>query len=219
MCLIEIAFEPTNLVLSAPGISSYVHPIQLPTAKSRAVDIWGGIGYGFDQGDDVARWFSDVLKIPCRLLEYDRNNPRRRYSSVLDDDVALQFADGYPLLIISEASLGDLNRRMPAPLTMDRFRPNIVVAGCGPYAEDAWGTILAGEVFLRGAKLCVRCSIPLVDQATGKMGKEPLATLSTYRKLPPAPGQPVSGVVFGKNFLSLSVGRLKVGDEIKMVAE
>lgn len=217
MCLIDVGFEVDYLQLSAPGIASFAHPLRLPTGKSCTVDIWGGIGYGFDQGDDVAQWFSSALGIPCRLLECDRSRPRMRNSSILNEDVALRFADGYPVLIISEASLEDLNRRLPAPVEMDRFRPNIVVGGGEPYEEDAWGDILIGDMFLRGVKLCVRCSIPLVDQTTGKMGKEPLAALSSYRKLPPAPGHPAKGVVFGKNFLSLSTGSLKLGAEVRVV--
>jgi uncharacterized protein YcbX len=181
------------------------------------VNIWGGIGYGIDQGDEAARWFSSALGISCRLLDHDPDRPRKRHSSVLGKDIRLRFADGYPLLIISEASLADLNRRMSAPVAMNRFRPNIVVTGCDPYMEDVWEDICVRNLSLRGVKLCVRCSIPLVDQATGSMGKEPLSTLNGYRKLPPAPGHPIEGVVFGKYFTSSSIGRFRVGNEVKIV--
>lgn len=216
MCQIEINWGVDCLILNAPGATSHVLSFQPSYGVERTVNIWGGTGRGFDQGDDVAAWFTSFLGTPCRLLDHNKHHPRMRHSSVLNEDVPLRFADGYPVLVISEASLDDLNRRMAAPVPMNRFRPNVVVNGCEPYAEDAWGEISLGRVRLGGVKLCVRCSIPLVDQATGARGKEPLATLATYRKLPPAPGHSMDGVVFGKNFICLATGPIAVGELVNV---
>ena len=156
----------------------------------------------------MAQAFSSFLAKPVRLVRFVPQNPRLRMSSHLGERVSISFADAYPLLIISEASLRDLNRRLPTrhePLEMNRFRPNIVISHSLPYAEDEWQAISVNGVLLRGANQCVRCATTLVDQATGRTGKEPLRTLGKYRKTP-------KGVVFGRNFIHLGEGRIHRGD-------
>jgi uncharacterized protein YcbX len=119
--------------------------------------------------------------------------------------VRVSFADGFPFLMISEESLADLNRRLADPLPMNRFRPNLVVAGGEPYAEDGWERIEIGGVRLRVVKPCARCLVTTTDQATGERGSEPLRTLATYRK--------VNGeVMFGQNVVHENAGHLRTGD-------
>jgi uncharacterized protein len=123
----------------------------------------------------------------------------------------VHFADGYPFLLISQESLGDLNSRLAEPLPMNRFRPNIVVAGGGaPYLEDGWKRIRIGEMIFHVAKSCARCAITTTDQATAERGKEPLATLATYRKVE-------RGVLFGQNLLHEANGTLRVGDRLEVL--
>ena len=122
------------------------------------------------------------------------------------------FADGYPLLLISEASLADLNSRLATPLPMNRFRPNIVVTGCEPYAEDTWQRIQIGGLGFDIVKPCARCATTTTDQATGARGKEPLKTLATYRD------GPDSGPLFGQNVIHAGVGAIRVGDEVEVAA-
>jgi uncharacterized protein YcbX len=216
MCLIETSIEGNLLTVRAPGADPHFLILEdWYHGEERRVDIWGGIGTGIDRGDETADWFTAVLGISCRLLACNAHNPRMRHSSVLKDDVQLRFADGYPALIISEESLADLNGRLPEQVPMNRFRPNIVVSGCdAPFGEDSWEIIEAGTARLAGAKLCARCAIPMVDQATGQMGKEPMKTLATYRKVMPhqAFGIPSTAVAFGKNFIVLQPGTLRVDD-------
>jgi hypothetical protein len=119
----------------------------------------------------------------------------------------VSFADAFPLLLISEESLQDLNRRLERPVSMNRFRPNLVVSGCRPYEEDEWQEIRIGSVALRIAKPCARCTVPTVDQTTGIQEKEPIRTLKTYRMKD-------GKVLFGQNVIHLSQGTLSVGDEI-----
>jgi uncharacterized protein YcbX len=119
----------------------------------------------------------------------------------------VSFADGFPFLLISEESLADLNRRLADPLPMNRFRPNLVVAGAEPYAEDGWDRIEIGGVRLRMVKPCARCVVTTTDQTTAQRGKEPLRTLATYRK--------VEGeVMFGQNVVPEGRGHLRVGDQL-----
>src|ERR1051326_1705563 len=118
-------------------------------------------------------------------------------------------------MIISRPSLNDLNERMGGErLAMDRFRPNIVIDGCDPYGEDHMKRIRINGVELEGMKLCVRCPLTMTDQDTAKRGKEPLRTLSTYRKNP-YPGE--NGVVFGRNFNHTGTGTIKIGDEFEVL--
>jgi uncharacterized protein YcbX len=112
--------------------------------------------------------------------------------------------------LVSKASLDELNRRLSLPVTMGRFRPNIVVAGCEPHAEDDWGRVRIGEVDFRVAKPCARCVVVTVDQSTGERGHEPLRTLSTYRTVN---GQ----VLFGQNLIHEGRGVVRVGDEVRTV--
>jgi hypothetical protein len=125
-----------------------------------------------------------------------------------EDQVA--FADAFPFLLISEASLDDLNARMHAPLPMNRFRPNIVITGCAPYAEDTWPSLRIGSVDFAAAKACVRCTVTTTDQTTTERGEEPLKTLATYRKTD-------AGVVFGQNLIHLNRGTIRVGDRVTTV--
>ena len=122
----------------------------------------------------------------------------------------VSFADSYPLLLISEASLEDLNSRLDEPLPMNRFRPNLVVRGCAPYAEDTWKEIEVNGVRIHVVKPCSRCATTTVNQSTGEKGKEPLRTLATYR-------QHDGKVFFGQNLIHETTGTLKVGDEVKVI--
>ena len=109
----------------------------------------------------------------------------------------VSLADGYPLLIIGEASLADLNKRLPSPVPMNRFRPNLVFSGGHAYEEDAWKEFRIGESLFKGVKPCSRCVLTTIDQDTGAQGKEPLATLASYRKKE-------NKIYFGQNVLALN---------------
>lgn len=121
------------------------------------------------------------------------------------------FADGYPFLIISEASLHDLNDRMEVALPMNRFRPSIVIAGCAAYAEDAWQSVSIGEITMHIVKPCARCVTTTVDQATGVTAGEPLRTLAGYRKRG-------KGLMFGQNAVHDYPGVMHVGDTVRLAS-
>ena len=120
------------------------------------------------------------------------------------------FSDGYPLLLVSEASLNDLNARLDTPLPMNRFRPNLVVTGCGPHAEDGWQQVQINTVTFDVVKPCERCTVTTTDQATGERGVEPLRTLATYRRVG-------TKVYFGQNIIHRTAGTLAVGEPVEVV--
>jgi uncharacterized protein YcbX len=122
----------------------------------------------------------------------------------------VDFADGFPFLLISQSSLDDLNSKLKNPVPMNRFRPNLVVEGGNPFQEDGWKKVKVGGVLFRVAKPCARCEITTVDQDTGEKGIEPLETLGLYRTA-------AKGVMFGQNLIAESLGTVKVGDPVEVV--
>ncbi len=123
----------------------------------------------------------------------------------------VSFADGYPLLLTSEASLSELNRRLETPVPMDRFRANLVVDGSDPFEEDRWARIRVGDVELRVVKPCARCVVTTTDQATGSRSREPLRTLATFRN-------EGGRVLFGENLIHDGPGRLRVGNRVDVLS-
>lgn len=212
IALIQPQLQDGNLMVTAPEMNA----LSIDTRDDGDVvqtDVWGTPCEGVDQGDAAAAWFSEYLDTTCRLLHFNADCVRPvdpDYAPRSSDQVG--FADGYPLLLISEASLADLNARLPEPIRMNRFRPNIVVADCPPYAEDGWKQIRLGDTVLDVVKPCGRCATILVEQESGAKGKEPLKTLATYRKLNgPDP-------VFGQNVVHQSEGVLETGMVVEVIA-
>jgi uncharacterized protein YcbX len=154
---------------------------------------------------------SDWMGTPARLLKVGAQTSRPadpRY--VTDDPIEVSMADGYPYLLIGQASLDDLNARLEHPVPMNRFRPNIVVEGSAAFAEDTWKLIRIGNIRFRLVKPCARCVVTTINQDTAEASKEPLQTLSSYRK----EGQKV---LFGQNMIALDQGQLRVGDPVEVL--
>ncbi len=211
LALVQPALESGGLALTAPGMEDLTVPRNEGGAV-RGVDVWGDLCDGIDQGDDAAEWLGTYLDKPCRLLYFKPDFVRPvdpDYARRPGDQVG--FADGFPLLVISVASLADLNARLETPLRMNRFRPNVVVADCPPYAEDTWKRVRAGDLEIELVKPCGRCATTLVEQESGTPGKEPLRTLATYRKF----GRPAPS--FGHNAVHRSPGVLEAGMAIQIL--
>ncbi len=207
LALISPSLAPDRLVVSAPGMPDLEVPFDGETGDRLDVEVWGDAQRGVPVGGEADRWFGRFLGSPCRLVRKPEDDVRPVDSAYARSGDQTSFADGFPLLLISEASLEDLNRRLESPVSMNRFRPNLVVRGCGPYAEDGWGEMRVGDAVLRVAEPCPRCAITTVDQDSGERGKEPLRTLATYRK---AEGE----VWFGRNLIHTSLGTVNVGDPV-----
>jgi uncharacterized protein YcbX len=209
LALVEARLDGDSLSLSAPNMS----PLTISVAKqgsTKTVTIWYDECESVDQGRDAAAWFSELLAAPMSLVRMSDSFVRgvdAQYAVRSTDQVG--FADGYPLLVISEESLDDLNSRLERPVAMNRFRPNIVVRGGGAFAEDRWRRVRFGEVTAAIVKPCARCSTTTVDQDTAVRGKEPLRTLAGYRY------DPERDVLFGQNVIHSSAGTIRVGDVVE----
>jgi uncharacterized protein YcbX len=202
------------LVATAPGMPELAIPLTPPASPSREVRIWRDGCTAVDYGSPYDQWFSQYLGLSCHLVRMRSSDVRPMnpdYGSAGDE---VSFADGFPLLLISEASLADLNGRLGKPVSMRRFRPNVVVAGCDPYAEDNWRRIRIGTVVFEAAKACSRCVFTTIDPDTGEKDPqlEPLRTLSSYRR------HPEGGVFFGQNLIPRDAGTIHVGDPVEILA-
>jgi len=205
LALVTPTLKDGIVTLSAPGFDS-LHVAVRTSGASQPVDIWHSKGVAaIDQGEEAGAWFSDWLGISARLVHIADGFKRRvNPQYAVDEDDHTGFADGYPILIISEGSLADLNARLETPLPMTRFRPNIVVKGCDPFAEDTWNQITLGDVKVAIVKPCARCVVTTIDKETLETSKEPLRTLAAYRRNS-------SGVIFGQNGIPLTSGTLRLG--------
>jgi uncharacterized protein YcbX len=176
---------------------------------ARTVQVWEHIGAARDCGDRAAELVSELVGLPARLVGLDPGHDRRAEPGYAGAGVPVGFSDGYPLLVISQASLDALNARLPQPLPMNRFRPNLVLTGTEPFAEDGWTRIEVGAIPIDIVKPCTRCAITTVDQDTGRRaGAEPLRALGTFRRGP-------KGVQFGQNAVHRAPGMLRVGDPVQ----
>jgi uncharacterized protein YcbX len=208
MALISVRFAPERMIVNAPDMNELEIPLRNVTGNHIDVRVFGDVNRGELVAEEADRWFTQFLEFPCRLVHKPDDDPRLVDSSFGQSGDQVSFADGFAFLLISEASLDDLNSRLEDPLPMNRFRPNFVVRGCVPYAEDGWSRLRIGGVPFRVAEPCPRCAITTVDQRTGARGKEPLRTLATYRK---SEGE----VYFGRNLIHDGLGTVRVGDPVE----
>ncbi len=220
MALVDTALGAGGLLLSAEGAGAVTVPSEsCADAPLRTVSVWKHEGLlAEDCGNEAAGWLSDFLSARCRLVRTGSGFRREVTKPAARPGDVFTFADAVPMLVISEASLADLNDRMiengSVALTMDRFRPNLVVTGCPPYAEDQWARIRIGDIVFRSAGPCIRCTVPTIDPNTAERGPEPLRTLALYRREPKDP----TNVLFGQNLIhETKNGVLRVGDRVELV--
>jgi uncharacterized protein YcbX len=208
MALITPQIKADVLELRAPGMMRLQIPLGLPdpgNAPALDAQVWGDTVKAYDCDDTTAAWFSNALGVPCRLVRFHPDAKRVASSKWTNGiEAPTLFSDGYPMLVISEASLADLNEKLTAygreALPMNRFRPNIVIGGTGAFDEDYAESIRVGAAVLKPVKPCPRCPIPSIDQATGQIGADPLDILQSYRADPRVDG----AVTFGMNAILLT---------------
>lgn len=211
MALLEPHLEGTDLVVAAPGMPPLVITADAKGAgELLPVTIWHDDLRLRHPNPAYDEWFSTFLGQRCRLVYLPDNIVRKVEPPFDGPESRVSLADAYPLLVITEASLVRLNGELPSRVGIERFRPNLVISGTAPHAEDDWRRIQLGSVQLAVVKPCARCSIVLVDPSTGAVGLEPLRTLARYRNLP-------GGVMFGQNALVLNPGKLSVGAEVEVL--
>lgn len=209
-----------SLEVQATGMAPLKIPLALLDASSsRKVRIWRDTLDALDCGEAASAWFSEALGTRCRLVRFDSHV--RRFSNTQwtgGIEAPNLFSDGYPFLVISQASLDDMNEKLAAQgrdaLPMNRFRPNLVIDGIGAFEEDHAREIRIGDAVLKPVKPCPRCPIPSVNQATGIVGPDPLDILRTYRADPRVDG----GITFGMNAILLKGegASLRVGQEVEV---
>lgn len=207
LALVVPSIRDQVLQVDAPGMPPLQTALHPKASVATSVTVWHDTCPATWLGERAARWFTQYLGTPCSLVHMADDVVRPADQAFAPPTARVSFADGFPFLLISEESLADLNGRLARPLPMNRFRPNLVVAGGQPYAEDGWDRIEIGGIRLRVVKPCGRCVVTTTDQSTGKRGQEPLRTLATYRRR--------DGLVpFGQNVVHETGGRLRVGDEV-----
>lgn len=218
---IATSLDLATLTLSADEVGA----ISLATAgdaaaPTRRVSVWKSQDLlAEDCGKGAAEWLSTFLARECRLVRIGRDFRRpvrhQRIGAAPGAEPLVGFADAYPFLVVGEASLADLNSRLAAqgsqPLPMDRFRPNLVIAGSAPYEEDRWERFQIGSIRFRAAGPCARCVVTTTDQSTAERGPEPLRTLASYRRGREDPSE----VHFGQNLIhETTTGQLEVGQPV-----
>lgn len=222
MAQIVPKLKADTLELRAPGMLRLEIPLDLPNpdeAKVRNVQIWNDTVPAYDCDDMTATWFSNAIGTPCRLVRFHPDAKRRVEKEWVGElEVPTLFSDGYPVLVISSASLNELNQRLEqqgrSALPMNRFRPNLVISDTLPHEEDMADILVMGDAVLKPVKPCTRCAIPSIDQETGQEGDDPLDILSSYRANPKLDG----AVTFGMNAVLLEGDEtvLRLGQEVKI---
>lgn len=197
---IRLSLDGNSIKAAMPGTD----------APELRVSIWEDSVLALLADSSAAEWLSAQLGRPCRLV-YMPDTCRRLVDGLYArEGETVSFADGFPLLLISQASLDDLNSRLDNPVSMNRFRPNLVVSGCDSFAEDGWRRIRIGDVEFDVAKPCSRCVIPSIDQATAHRDGQINRVLASYRRVN---GQ----VMFGQNLLYQCAGTLSLGDSVEVL--
>ncbi len=227
MALINIAIEEYGLRLTHKDMPPMIVPwvnTEIETFQTLTVKIWNDECSALHINSAIDNWFGEILSIDCQLVYLPDENERYVDRDYAFNKEQTRFSDGFPLLLISEASLLDLASRIPPseqiPLTMKNFRPNLVVSGCEPYAEDHWKNFSLKGVEFLVAKPCSRCIVTTIDPSTGvrSADQQPLKTLLSYRKK-------ANKVLFGQNILfkyklaqTLELGdSLTINDDIEGV--
>jgi len=208
MARIQVAVDESHLRLQAEGKGGVSVPIT-DEGPVVTVRVWQSVCDAVLCSPEAGAWLSEVLETPSRLVRMPDSTLRATNPKYSRDGDMVSFADGFPVLVVSQASLDALNALLFTPIPMDRFRPNIVLEGSEAYAEDTWEAIDFGDSSLRFAKPCGRCIMTTVDQHTGQIdGVEPLRTLAQYRLQE-------NSANFAANYIPERLGVIRVGDEVK----
>lgn len=206
---IKVQLNDNELIFNNP-LKQIKQPVKLLHEKIN-VSIWDSESTcHLIDNNTIDNWISDFCGESLRLVYMADDDIREVNSKYGKPNDIVSFADGYPILIANSKSLEDLNQRLEKPVSMNRFRPNLVVDGDLPWEEDHWKKIKIGKTILRIAKPCARCVITTLDPETGETGNEPLHTLSKFRKQD-------NNVLFGMNTIVEQVGFISLGDQIELV--
>lgn len=209
MCLIHCSLNGDRLIVTAPGME----PLTITPVNDRetlSATVWNDTCHATECGSEAATWFSDFLKTSARLVYFPDNEKRQIDLDYAREGEITAFSDGFPYLLISQASLDDLNEKLDVGVEMKRFRPNLVIDGSCAYEEDDWKRVRIGDISFKLVKPCSRCIIPSIDPSTGLKSAEPLKTLASYRLRE-------HKIFFGQNLIAESTGTLQVGMPVEVL--
>jgi hypothetical protein len=204
---VRVTIAPPHLRVSAPGQPELVLALDPLGGRPIATQVWEDPVAVVAPDHRADSWFSDYLGHEVMLAYMPDSVVRPVDAQYAPDGGRASFADGFPFLLVGEASLADLNARLTAPVPMNRFRPNLVVSGSGAFAEDDWRRLTIGGIPMQVVKPCARCVVTTTDQETLERGQEPLRTLATFRRQD-------NKVMFGQNVVHSGTGMLRVGDGV-----
>ncbi|XP_075100639.1 uncharacterized protein LOC107802513 isoform X2 [Nicotiana tabacum] len=215
----------SSTVIKAPGMDVLKVPLVEPSEVANGVSVWEWSGSALDEGDEASKWFSNYLGKPSRLVRFNEVSESRPTDPNYAPGYKIKFNDVYPFLLISQKSLDTLNEQLKEPVSINRFRPNILVDGSEPFCEDLWKDIKIGENTFRSTELCYRCKVPTINQETAEAGSEPSETLMKFRsdKILKTNKKPQGRIYFGQNLVcvdSLSQEKrktIKVGDPVYVI--
>ena len=201
---IEVEWNEPTITLSLNGKSvTFSH--DNVSSEAIRVKVWNDWCEGIIAEEFVNQWLSQALEGDYRLIYMPDDSRRVVNPKYVPQEAITSFTDGYPFLVISEASLEYLNDRLETPVGMERFRPNLVIRGVAAHIEDNFEKIKIGDIPFEGAKRCPRCQVPTIDQKTGEKGRQPMLTLARYRLFD-------EDILFGMNMVHRGQGVIKVGD-------
>ncbi len=208
----RLDMEGASLTISSqrsPDLGTISFNLQQPSRSGApfAAEVWDDTVMVSEVDPHLSEWFSQTAGTPCRLVWFPEDSPRQVDPDYAPGDHQVSLADGYPMLIIGTASLEALNEKLQTPVTMDRFRPNLVFSGGTPHQEDEFREFRIGKNIFAGVKPCNRCNLITIDPQTGEAGDEPLRTLATYRKRG-------NKILFGQNLIALNHDHIEEGNEI-----
>lgn len=211
LALLQVTISSGQLMVThkADPSKTISFSLEEATGETIAVTIWDDTSGGIEVSTAVSEWFSDFMKMKVRLVQMPVQEKRMVDPRYAPGDEIVSFADGYPFLIISQASLDGLNEKLEDAVPMDRFRPNFVFTGGEPHIEDSFGSFYLGETRFYAVKPCARCVLTTIDQQTAVRGQEPLKTLAGYRTIG-------KKVLFGQNLIHQGSGTVHVGDQLKV---
>ncbi|MBC6492934.1 MOSC domain-containing protein [Flavihumibacter stibioxidans] len=209
MALLQVQLQEDGLYVfhkHHPGQNILI-PFEPESSQVTEVEIWDDHCSALVVSETAGQWFSGQLGIPCRLVLMPEATRREVDQQYAFNGEITSFADAYPVMMIGQASLDDLNSKLDVPVPMNRFRPNIVFSGGKPFREDEMKSFQINGITFSAVKPCARCVLTTINQETAEKGKDPLATLAAYRK---------SGnkILFGQNLLLQGQGKIRVGDDI-----
>lgn len=210
MVLIKTEITDKELILSTKTSGNISLPLYPEDGDEINTTIWKDQCLAKTTSKIANQWLSDFLEIECKLVYQPENTVRSVDPHFAFTTDKVNFSDGFPFLIISQASMDALNQVLPSQIPIRRFRPNLVISNCNSYAEDSWREISINSITFRLPKPCSRCLVPTIDMNTAQTNKEPLSTLNHLRKWN-------KQVFFGQNALHNDTGELSVGNNVRII--